>query len=243
VWQALRAQLHPQGLEVVTVAMESLGVEEARPYIDMASAEHPSLIDAGHLMGERFGVVNIPSGVWIDERGVIVRPAEPAWAAGLWRTAMTAGLDEAPERLQKLVGRALAEEIDPEGYVAALRDWVAKGPDSEWALTPDEVVARSAPRSAEQARAAAHFELAQQLHRAGSTTAAVEHFRQAHRLQPENWTYKRQAWSLTGPEGPMRRFWQGPLEGEEWPYEGEYASEVLATPLGHYYPPMERSAK
>jgi hypothetical protein len=238
VWQALRTELHPQGLEVVTVAMETLGAGEARPYIDMAAPEHPSLIDAAHILGERFGVVNIPSGVWIDERGIIVRPPEPAWAAGRWRTEMTAGIEEAPERLQQIIGRALAEEIDPEGYVAALRDWAAKGQDSVWALAPEEVVARSTPRSADAARAAAHFELAQHLHRRGDADAAVGHFRQAHRLQPENWTYKRQAWSLTGPDGPVKRFWQGPMEGEEWPYDSEYAAEILATPRGRYYPPV-----
>ena len=31
-----------------------------------------------------------------------------------------------------------------------LRDWVAKGADSEFALSPDEVVARSRPRTSER---------------------------------------------------------------------------------------------
>ena len=84
----------------------------------------------------------------------------------------------------------------------------------------------------------AHFELAQHLHRRGDAGAAVGHFRQAHRLQPENWTYKRQAWSLTGPDGPVKRFWQGPMEGQDWPYDSEYAAEILATPRGRYYPPV-----
>ena len=238
MWQALRAELHPQGLEVVTVAMETAGAGEARPYIELAAPEHPSLIDAAHVMGELFGVVNIPSGIWIDERGVIVRPAEPAWAAGRWRTEMTAGIEEAPERLRRIIARALAEEIDPEGYVAALRDWVAKGDASAWALSPEEVVRRSTPRSPGAARAAAHFDLAQHLHRSGDAAAAIAHFREAHRLQPENWTYKRQAWSLNGPEGPVRRFWQGPMEGRDWPYDDEYAAALEATPLGAYYPPV-----
>ena len=228
MWQALWTELHPQGLEVVTVAMETLGADEARPYIEMAAPQHPSLIDAAHILGERFGVVNIPSGVWIDERGVIVRPAEPAWAAGRWRTEMTAGIEEAPERLQQIIGRALAEEIDPEGYVAALRDWVAKGPDSAWALSPEEVVARSTPRSADATHAAAHFELAQHLHRQGNAGAAVGHFVQAHRLQPENWTYKRQAWSMAHP-------FQGPSED----YESDWLSDVRKIGAENYYPPLD----
>ena len=30
-------------------------------------------------MDALFGVVNIPNVVWIDEQGIIVRPAEPGW--------------------------------------------------------------------------------------------------------------------------------------------------------------------
>ncbi len=42
------------------------------------SPTHPSLIDRHHAMAELFGVINIPNSVWIDEQGMIVRPAEAA---------------------------------------------------------------------------------------------------------------------------------------------------------------------
>ena len=46
---------------------------------------------------------------------------------------------------------------------------------------------------------------------AGKQQRAIFHFREAHRLQPDNWTYKRQAWSLTAAgmhEGPRARLQQ-----------------------------------
>jgi hypothetical protein len=40
---------------------------------------HPSLIDSAHVVDEMLGVINVPNSVWIDENGMIVRSAEPAW--------------------------------------------------------------------------------------------------------------------------------------------------------------------
>ena len=90
-----------------------------------------------------------------------------------------------------------------EAYLAGLRDWAANGAASRFALSPEEVIERSAPRPAEVSEAAASFELGQHLHRSGHADDAVRWFREAHRLQPGNWTYKRQAWSFLDPfQGP-----------------------------------------
>lgn len=59
------------------------------------------------------------------------------------------------------------------------------------------------------------------------TDDAARHWREAHRLQPENWTYKRQAWSLADP-----------LQGPTNLYEGDWLSEVRQTGAEHYYPPL-----
>ena len=77
MWQALHAELEPLGITVVTVAMDSV-VDMATPWIDLATPTHPSLIDTGHVTGDLFGFVNVPMAVWIDEHGMLVRPAELA---------------------------------------------------------------------------------------------------------------------------------------------------------------------
>jgi hypothetical protein len=119
--------------------------------------------------------------------------------------------------------------IDPKRYAAAIRDWVDKGTRSRFALGPDEVVSRSAPRPPETSQAAACFELGQHLHGRGHADDAVGWFRKAHRLQPDNWTYKRQAWSFVDP------LMQGPSEE----YEGDWLSDVRAIGAENYYPPLE----
>ena len=78
MWQALRSELHPKGLELVTVGLDSEGDAGCRAFIEAARPDHPSLIDRHHVLAGLFGVINIPSSVWINEDGVIVRPAEAA---------------------------------------------------------------------------------------------------------------------------------------------------------------------
>jgi hypothetical protein len=229
VWQELRAELHPRGLEVVTVALD-LNVEDARPFVERAGAEHPSLIDQAHVVDELLGVVNVPNGVWIDEQGTIVRPAEPAFPGRSPVNDQFSKIDltTLPPNIADLLGEVKKIKTDPEGYKAAIVDWVEHGSASAYALPPEEVVARSQPRPPEVAQAAAHFELGQHLHRSGAAGAAVEHFRQAHRLQPDNWTYKRQAWHLVAP---------GSQEANDV-YDSCWIADVKAIGAENYYPPF-----
>jgi len=237
--------VRPKGVEIVTVCLEITGAETARPYIEAAHPEHPSLIDVGHEMDAKFGVVNIPNGVWIDEDGVIVRPAEPASSGAPVATRQTRPPDPNDPRMAK-IGELVSTRIsvDRDRYSAAIRDWAEKGAASEFALSRDEVIARSHPRPKPVAEAAAHFELAQHLWHAGQREGAIAQFRQAHRLQPDNWTYKRQAWSLVSAEaagaddGAMARFQQWPKLGheDEWPFESDWLRDVEKLGPGQYYP-------
>lgn len=228
MWQELREELVPQGVEVLTVALDSGGAEAAGPFIDAANPRHPSLIDATHRLDELLGINNVPMGVWIDEQGTLVRPPEIAHPGTSVLRDMLAehGVpQDAPPLLLETLAEAAKIRVDPERYGAALRDWARRGGESPYALSPDEVVQRSRPRPPELSEAAAHFELGVHLRAEGDVDAAREHFRAAHRLDPGNWTYKRQAWSL---EDPL----QGPTEY----YEGDWLKDVRASGAEHYYP-------
>ena len=110
MWQAFRNDVHRQGVEIVTVGLDTAGAEACRPYIEAAVPEHPSLIDEHHRVAELFGVVNIPNAVWIDEDGMIVRPAEPAPAPpslGVERAASLGDMTEVPRRVIEIrLGRS-----------------------------------------------------------------------------------------------------------------------------------------
>lgn len=238
MWQALREELHPKGFELVTVGLDVLGAEGCRSFIEAARPRHPSLIDAHHVMAELFGVINIPQSIWVDEQGMIVRPAETAPAPPQSDAPRApAAPPDVPERFQAILAEASKIPNDAEAYHQALEDWVERGADSPYALSPDEVIARSRPRNAEVSRGHAHFELACELERRGHHDAAVGHFREAHRLVPDSWTFRRQAWSLEpGIDGPMARFWQGPTPDrpEDWLYEGDWLTDVRKVGAENY---------
>ena len=222
MWQDLRTELRPQGLEIVTIALDARGSETAGPWIVKAAAEHPSLIDSAHLVDALFGIVNVPSGIWIDEEGMIVRPPEPAHPRRPDYLDRPVPADASPDERERFeLVKAL--HVEAERYVAALRDWAARGGESRYALSPDEVVVRSRPRPIEEATAAAHFALGQALYARGAPAAAIEHFRAAHRLHPDNWTYRRDAWSLAGAE-------------REAVYGTSWVAEVKREGVENYYP-------
>lgn len=230
MWQALRNEYHPLGFELVTVGLDALGAEGCRAFIEAAKPEHPSLIDRHHVLAELFGVVNIPQGIWIDEQGMIVRPAETAPAPpGPPRQPPAQPGAAPPQRFVEMMVEAVKIASDAEAYHAALKDWVHNGAASRFAMSPEQVVARSRPRDEAVARGHAHFELATELEMRGDHAAAIRHFREAHRLVPDSWTFRRQAWSLeAGVEGPLARFWQGPTTDDpaSWPYAGDWLTDI-----------------
>jgi len=188
--------------------------------VEAAGSTHPSLIDQTHEMDALFGVTNIPQVVWIDESGMIVRPPEAGMAMPIGKDAL-----RMVERIGGMDHR--------ERYVAKIRNWVDEGASSQYALTPDQVISRSQPRPMTASEAAAHFEIAQHLWRAeGLSERAIAHFNAAHELQPDNITYKRQAYSALGVErsaGDERgRFRQAPADGEDWPFVSDFNRDMAA---------------
>ena len=176
-----------------------------------------------------FGMTNAPFAIWIDEDGTIVRPAEVAFAP---RQPRSEGQDQAeliaqlPERQRKIIEQMTTAMRDTDRYSVAVRDWAAHGADSRYVLPEHEVIERSRPRPPEFGLAAAHFELAQHLHRAGFPHDAIPHFQEAHRLDPTNWSYHREALSLVDP-----------VWGEV--YERDMLSEVEVVGPETFYPPLE----
>ena len=161
------------------MALDSAGAAAAGEFIRAANPTHPSLIDAHYEVARAYNMVNVPTAVWIDEEGRIVRPNEMAFADNRWIEYT---------------------KFDMTVYLDAVRDWVRRGAQSPYALDPKARRKRLPLPTAEHALAAATFRLAEHLHETGLPEAAVPFFKRAQALQPESWAFKRQAWALTDAE-------------------------------------------
>ena len=154
--------------------------DDARPYIERAKPSHPSLIDTQHLVADLYAMINVPTLVWIDEAGLIVRPNDAQFGTDTF--TQFHGKHSAP-------------------FLAAVRAWVTGG---RGALAPAQVRSQQLLPTPDQQRARAEFTLAWHLHQQGKLAAAERHFERAGKLSPHDWTIRRGSMPIRGknPMGP-----------------------------------------
>lgn len=209
MWQALHRELEQEPFTPLAVALDTGGAEATAEWIRRAEPTYPCLIDERHIVAELYGMVNVPSAVWIDEHGAVVRPTETAGASEAWRT-------EVDPETRKLTEAGRAElRRTRAAYLEAIRAWVLEGKHELHLPLPD----------AGQSLAAAHFRLAVHLHERGLD--AHRHFAEAVRLRPRSWNYRRQAIALKRPTDAAEQF-QAAVEATP---PGEYYPPPPGLPL------------
>jgi hypothetical protein len=217
VWQALYEELKSQHFVVIAVALESRGADAARPWIELAKPAYPCLIDVDHTVARLYNMINVPQAVWIDEDGHIVRPTETAGVTDDFRQmdVTTFAMPQA-EREHAAAARAR--------YLDAIRDWVAKGPASEYVLGANAARERTPRFTADVARAHAHFRLGRHLIAHGQRDEGLAILEAAVELNPSAWTLWRQMADLdTVGKAGGPQFW----------------ARVKALGDRHYYAPVD----
>ena len=178
----LHEELSPFGFTVITVALDR-SADDARPWIEAARPSHPALIDTAHVLADLFNIVNVPTVVWIDEHGRIVRPNDVAFGT---------------DTFKPITGLTSARPL------AALRAWVrGEAP----MLVDAEVQAFQSLPTVDDQQARAEFGLGEWLFRHGRAEAAARHFGRAGELAPHDFTIRRGTMPMRGldPMGPAFR--------------------------------------
>ncbi len=154
-----------------------------------APPEYTCLIDEEHLVADLYGMTIVPMAVWIDEEGRIVRPTETAGMTDFFRRMDKETFVLPPEDAAMMKHNRMT-------YYNAVRDWVLKGPESEYALSPEEIRSRIRRPSETDSRAAAHARIGRHLFGQGDHEASKRHYEEAVRLCPDKWNYRRQSMVL-----------------------------------------------
>jgi len=178
-WQAFFHPLKDKNFEIISIAQDTGGARDAAEWINAAKPEYTALVDDKHLVTQLYNMVNVPTAVWINEKGEIVRPNEVAYVDNRYKAMH--GIDAGP-------------------YLEAIRDWVTNGERSPFVMTEQERKERLKPPSPDRALADSEFALAEYLYKNAMGADAIAHFKEAQRLDPDNWNYKRQAWALSNAE-------------------------------------------
>ncbi len=179
VWQSIYAELKDKNFEIISAAQDSGGEAAAGMIFDAAGVTYTSIIDVRHTISSLYNLVNVPSAVWIDEEGTIVRIDEGTFAKEYKFGSM---------------------EVGAEGFSAALRDWVEKGRESVYSMSRREVASKIKPRTDQESLGEPAFKLGIYFQLNGDEDRANHYWEQAQRLNPESWNYHRQDWSFSPEE-------------------------------------------
>ncbi len=175
-WQDVYADLADDNFVIIAAAQDTGGEAAAGIWYDQARASYITLVDENHTISSLYNLVNVPSAVWIDETGTVIRVDEGTYAT-------THEMD--------------GFEFGRNDYAPMVKDWVKNGKQSVYATgnqLPD------LKRNSDQALAEPNFKLGVYFHQQNNRDKANYYWAIAEKLNPDSWNYHRQDWSFTPDE-------------------------------------------
>ena len=173
------------------MAQDTLGEAATAEWHDQIPLTYTTLIDVTHRVSSLYNLVNVPSGIWVDEEGRIRRINEGTYSQTISLGAGSIGTDE---------------------YRPIVFDWVRSGEDSPYVWAQNQVVSKIRQRTSDEALAEPTFKLGVYFFTRGDETLGRSYWERAQQLSPDSWNFHRQDWNLTeGLAGPNYREKRGAL--------------------------------
>jgi tetratricopeptide (TPR) repeat protein len=196
VWQSFYEENQDKNFEIISAAQDTGGEDAAGSIFERADVTYTAIIDVSHTISSLYNFVNVPSAVWIDEEGRIVRYNEGTYAASHKLGTFEFGRDD---------------------YLPAVQDWVDNGADSQYVQEPDAVRKNIIARTDDAELAEPTFKLGVYFHQQGDEERANQYWEKAQALNPDSWNFHRQDWSFT-PAVAIRNWSQKVQELGDRPY-------------------------
>ena len=170
-WQELASELAEHDFGVVAVAIDQR-TEDVAPWAE--GIEFPVLVDTDRRFADTYGLINVPTVMWLDAERRIVRDPSPEFSTDIFTEVH--GVESGP-------------------HLDAVRRWVTTGVAGDDAAPADPY-----PKglSDDQRQARAEFRLALELARAGHSDAAAQRVQLADSLAPDDFTIWRAGMHLVG---------------------------------------------
>jgi len=171
-----------------------LGEAVTAEWHDQTELSYTTLIDTSHRVTSLYNLVNVPTGILVDEEGRVRRIDDGAYSESNGVTG---------------------DSIGAHDYTPIVRDWVANGNASPYLWSPEEMVERIRRRTPDEALAEPTFKLGVYFYESGDEALARTYWERAQALSPNSWNFHRQDWNLTeGLAGPKLLEKMGELGSE-----------------------------
>jgi tetratricopeptide (TPR) repeat protein len=180
VWQRIYEEINDPNFVILCAAEDVGGEAVAGPIFDAANATYIQVVDPDHIISSAFNFVNVPSAAWVDEEGRIVR------------------IDEGTYSQQHEIGDGDHKiSFGTDVYSPALKDWIAKGPESVHVQSAETVTGNIRQHTPEQLSADAAFRLGNLFREHGHSEKAEHYWQKARELNPDSVNFIRQNLTLT----------------------------------------------
>lgn len=180
VWQRIYEDIDNPNFVLICAAEDTGGEATAGPIFDAANPSYVQVVDEDHMISGAFNFVNVPSAVWIDEEGRMVRIDEGTYSQ----------IHEFGEGSEKIV-------FGNDVYARALKDWVEKGANSRFVQSKETVCGHIRAHGLDEQRADAAFRLGNFFRLHGHREQAEHYWDMARTLNPESINFIRQHLTLT----------------------------------------------
>ena len=167
----MQDELSDTDFTVIAVAIQE-DPEGLAPFLE--GITFPVLLDREHVLTELYAISNVPTVIWIDADGTIVRPNSVAVST---------------DTFVDFTGVNCEEDL------VALRRWIREGVVP---VSPEQALTAVADLSDDEIDARLEFRVAAHLRRSGDEAGAAGHFERAGQLAPHDFTIRRAMMPLTG---------------------------------------------